>query len=92
MAGALPARYPPHGAWPAVMRADVVAAFFDCKDTKALAAAVLRGDVPPPCGSFNKGRAKEPIWTIDYCRDFLVRRYGGSAGQSSGSEDLADLV
>lgn len=92
MPRALPARYPPHGAWPAMMRADLTAAFFDCKDTKELAAAVIRGDIPPPCGSIGKGRSKEPVWTIDYCRAFIARRYDGGATERSDAEDLADMV
>lgn len=92
MARALPARYPPHGAWPAMMRADLAAAFFDCRDTKDLAAAVIRGEVPPPCGSIRKGRSKEPVWTTDYCRVFIAKRYHDGAMQDIGSENLSDLV
>ncbi len=43
----LPARYPP-GPWPAQMRADMVAAFFDFKNTAELVSAVKRGEAPPP--------------------------------------------
>lgn len=47
---ALPARYPPIGAWPALMRADMAAAYLDYRDTLELARAVARGEAPPPTG------------------------------------------
>jgi hypothetical protein len=92
MSRALPARYPPHGAWPAMMRADLAAAYFDLRDTKELSAAVVRGDLPPPCGSIGKGRSKEPVWTMDYCRAFIARRFDGGVSERSEAEDLADMV
>jgi len=92
MPRALPARYPPHGAWPAMMRADLAAAFFDRKDTKELSVAVIRGEVPPPCGSIGTGRSKEPVWTIDYYRAFIARRFDGGATERSEVDDLADMV
>ena len=39
----LPARYPPIGTWPALMRADMAAAYLDYRDTGELARAVARG-------------------------------------------------
>ena len=36
---ALPARYPPVGVWPALMRADMAAAYLDYRDTGELARA-----------------------------------------------------
>lgn len=92
MGRALPARYPLHGAWPEMMRADMAAAFFDRKDTKDLAAAVVRGEVPPPCGSIGTGKAKEPVWTRSYCLAFIGRRYDAGAAERAVSEDLADMV
>ena len=46
----LPARYPPIGTWPALMRADMAAAYLDYRDTGELARAVARGEAPPPIG------------------------------------------
>ncbi|MGO4672941.1 hypothetical protein AB4Z40_08585 [Bosea sp. 2YAB26] len=92
MARALPARFPPHGAWPEMMRADLAAAFFDMKDTKHLAEAVTRGEIPPPCGTIGKGRQKEPIWTRGYCLAFIGSRYDGGATGRVETEDYADLV
>src|SRR5882724_5854579 len=65
---ALPARYPPTGTWPALMRADMAAAYLDYRDTAELARAVGRGEAPPPFGYHGIGRAREPVWskaTID---------------------------
>ena len=42
----LPARYPPTGAWPAIMRADMTAAYLDYRDTSELARGVSRGEAP----------------------------------------------
>jgi len=41
-----PARYPPTGTWPAVMRADMAAAYLDYRDTSELARGVSRGEAP----------------------------------------------
>ena len=38
---ALPARYPPVGTWPALMRADMAAAYLDYRDTLELARGVV---------------------------------------------------
>ncbi|MGO4738598.1 hypothetical protein AB4099_18770 [Bosea sp. 2KB_26] len=92
MSRALPARFPPHGAWPEMMRADTAAAFFDRKNTKELAAAVVRGEIPPPCGTTGSGKAKEPVWTRSYCVAFLLSRYDGGAAGRVETEDYADLV
>lgn len=58
----LPARFPPSGVWPAEMRADMVAAYFDFKDTADLQRAIARGEAPPPSVLRGSGRAREPIW------------------------------
>ena len=50
----LPARYPP-GPWPAQMRADMVAAFFDFENTAELVAAVKRGEAPLPSAIRKRG-------------------------------------
>ena len=59
----LPARYPPIGIWPALMRADMVAAYLDYRDTGELARAVVRAEAPPPIGYHGVGRAREPVWS-----------------------------
>jgi hypothetical protein len=60
---ALAARYPPIGTWPAVMRADMAAAYLDYRDTGELARTVGRGEAPPPIGYHGVGRAREPVWS-----------------------------
>lgn len=92
MAGrVIPARFPPHGAWPGVMRADLVAAFFDCRDTGELVRRVREGDVPPPTGLRGAGRAREPIWALDACRSFIARRHQ-IAEHDEVVEKIADLI
>ena len=59
----LPARYPPIAIWPALMRADMVAAYLDYRDTGELARAVVRAEAPPPIGYHGVGRAREPVWS-----------------------------
>lgn len=66
----LPARFPPAGAWPAEMRADMTAAYLDYRDTAELQRAIARGDAPPPTSLRGAGRAREPIWA----RESLDRR------------------
>src|ERR1035437_715350 len=57
---ALPARYPPSGAWPAQMRADMAAAYLDFRCTAELVVAIKRGDAPAPSSLRGKGRKQEP--------------------------------
>lgn len=89
--GALPARFPPQGAWPGVMRADVAAAFFDCSNTRELTTAISRGEAPPPSDLRGSGRAREPVWTLEQCRAFITRRFG-SGEKPSQKEDVAELI
>lgn len=83
----LPARYPPTGAWPAVMRADVVAAYLDYRDTSELARGVGRGEAPPPMGYHGVGRAREPIWLKSAIDNFLE-----PDSDSPRKQDLASLA
>lgn len=69
----LPARFPPFGAWPALMRADMTAAFFDFEDTAALYRAMARGEAPRPTEIRHRGQAREPVWSVESCRQFALR-------------------
>ncbi|MBB4042057.1 hypothetical protein GGR34_003742 [Microvirga flocculans] len=89
--GGLPARFPPHGAWPGIMRADVAAAFFDCANTGELRRAITRGEAPPPSDLRGTGRSKEPVWTLEQCRAFITRRFGSGERQAA-REDVSDLI
>ena len=72
-----PARFPLNGAWPGVMRDDMVAAYFDFDDVATFHKAMLRGEVPRPSDTrFRGGKAREPIWALEACRMFIVRRHG----------------
>ena len=87
----LPARYPPTGTWPALMRADMAAAYLDYRDTGELARAVGRGEAPPPTGYHGIGRAREPVWSKAVIDNFTAP---GRAMDPDRSErqDLASLV
>lgn len=87
----LPPRWPP-GGWPAVMRSDMAAAFFDCKDTKALFDAVRRGDCPQPSALRGNSSQREPVWFRADCEAFLAGSPLSSQPQSGPDEDLAALV
>jgi hypothetical protein len=89
---ALPARYPPHGAWPAVMRADMTAAFFDCPDTAELARQVSRGEAPKPTDLIGVGRGREPVWAREACVRFVAHRHGIGDDPGTEAENVADLV
>jgi hypothetical protein len=65
----LPARYPP-GPWPAQMRADMVATFFDFENAAELVAAVKRGEAPPPSAMRKRGKNAEPIWSRAHLERF----------------------
>jgi hypothetical protein len=86
----LPARYPP-GPWPAQMRADMVAAFFDFENTAELVAAVKRGEAPPPSAIRKKGKDAEPVWSRAHLEDFSA---SSIAALENGTEveNLESLV
>jgi hypothetical protein len=86
----LPARYPPTAAWPALMRADMAAAYLDYRDTAELARAVGRGEAPPPVGYHGVGRAKEPVWSKATIDKSTARATPASAARVD--QDLASLV
>jgi hypothetical protein len=87
----LPARYPPTGTWPALMRADMTAAYLDYRDTGELARGVGRGEAPPPTGYHGSGRAREPVWS-----KAVIDRFATSGGtinsDGTNDQDLASLV
>lgn len=87
----LPPRYPPAGAWPGQMRADMAAAFLDYPDTKALSAAIARGEAPSPSALRGKGRAREPVWNLDDLWRFLAPQLALKHDESY-RKDLATLV
>ena len=81
------------GEWPAEMRMDVVAAFLDFPDTRALQAAVERGEAPRPTSMRRIGRLRsEPVWSAEAIADFVRRRHARSAGSSRREEGLESLV
>jgi hypothetical protein len=88
---ALPARYPPTGTWPTLMRGDMAAAYLDYRDTAELARAVTRGEAPPPISYRGVGRAREPIWSKAII-DKLSARATAASSDRLERQDLASLV
>jgi hypothetical protein len=88
---ALPARYPPIGAWPALMRADMAAAYLDYRDTAELSRAVRRGEAPPPFGYHGIGRTRQPVWSKAAMDIFATTRRTRDP-EGSKAQDLASLV
>jgi hypothetical protein len=88
---AQPARYPPIGIWPALMRADMAAAYLDYRDTGELARAVVRGEAPRPIGYHGMGRAREPVWSKAAIDHFTAPARATDLDRSEG-RDLASLV
>lgn len=84
---ALPARHAPAGAWPAVMRADFLAAYLDYRDTGELARGVSRGEAVPRIGYHGIGRTREPIWLKVAIDNFLE-----PDSDSPRQQHLASLV
>jgi len=87
---ALPARFPPIGAWPALMRADMAAAYLDYRDTAELTRAVGRGEAPPPTGYQGTGRYRQPVWSKAVIDHFAAPARTLASDQPG--EDLATLV
>jgi len=88
---ALPARYPPVGTWPALMRADMAAAYLDYRDTRELARGVSRGEAPPPTGYQGTGRARQPVWSKATI-DAFTTPSGAKNTDQAERENLASLV
>jgi hypothetical protein len=70
----LPARYAV-GAWPAEMRADLVAAYLDFETTGLLMAAILRGEAPPPTAMRIHRGKQVPVWSGAACCTFIQYRH-----------------
>ena len=87
----LPARYPPIGTWPAVMRADMAAAYLDYRTTGELARAVIRGEAPRPTSYHGIGRAREPVWSKAAIDNFAAPAKAMDLDRSQG-KDLSSLV
>jgi hypothetical protein len=87
-----PARHPPHGAWPAEMRADVAAAFLDYETTGQLYAAVLRGEAPRPTGARLRNGRREPIWALDQLKAHVANRHEIASDALLGKENIGELI
>ena len=87
----LPARYPPIGTWPALMRADMAAAYLDYRDTGELVRAVVRGEAPSPTGYHGAGRSREPVWSKAVIDIFTAPASALDLDRSEG-KDLSSLV
>ena len=88
---ALPARYPPSGVWPALMRADMTAAYLDYRNTAELARAVRRGEAPSPTGYHGTGRSREPVWSKAVIDSLTGTSLAANLSEPA-STDLASLV
>ncbi|MBY0382784.1 MAG: hypothetical protein K2W78_12805 [Xanthobacteraceae bacterium] len=73
------------------MRAEMVAAYLEYRDTGELSRAVVRGEAPQPTAFHRTGRSKEPVWTKMILDRFAYPE--GKVGEAIASElDLARLV
>jgi len=88
----LPARHPPHGAWPAEMRADIAAAFLDYETTGQLYAAVLRGEAPRPTGERQRKGRREPTWALAALKAHVANRHEIASDALPGKENIGELV
>ena len=70
------------------MRADMTAAFLDFEDTAALYRAIARGEAPRATEIRHRGQAREPIWSTDACRQFILRKQEHPEDETS----LASLI
>ncbi|WP_375454796.1 hypothetical protein [uncultured Methylobacterium sp.] len=73
------------------MRADVAAAYFDCRDTREFVRRVSDGEAPRPTAMRGSGRGREPIWALEACRLFIARRHQ-IAELEAASDNVADLI
>jgi hypothetical protein len=87
----LPARYPPHGAWPLEMRADMAAALLGYDTTGQLYAAVARSEAPRPTATRQRKHKREPVWALDACRKHVDARHQ-IASDAAAIESIGDLI
>jgi len=88
----LPARNPVRGAWPAEMRSDTAAAFFDYDTTGQLMNAVVRGEAPRPTALRRRAGRIEPVWALEVCLAHIARRHEVNNDASSGAENIGSLL
>jgi hypothetical protein len=88
-----PARYPPHGAWPAEMRADMAAAFLDYSTTGEFTKAIGRGEAPRPTDTRLVKGCREPVWARGALESHVVNRHEiGSDVTRTKQNGIGDLV
>jgi hypothetical protein len=87
-----PARFPPGGSWPAVLRADMAAAYLDYPDTQALSRAVVAGEAPPPSCMRKAGAKREPVWAKEVLTQFVARVHAVANDNAPETESIRDLV
>jgi hypothetical protein len=88
----MPSRYLP-GEWPIEMRTDVVAAFLDFPNTRALSIAIERGEAPRPTATRKAGsKSFEPVWSAEAVADFVRRRHALRSEPSRPGAGLEKLV
>ena len=73
-----PPRFPPGGAWPIEMRADMVAAYLDFTSTRELCKAIARGDAPKPDSTRGMGIDLEVVWSSKTIEQFVTRKRSSS--------------
>lgn len=83
-------RYPEHGAWPAEMRIDMLAAYLDFRSVDELVRSISKGHAPAPTGYRVRGRSREPIWSKLVVDEYVAR--DSAIRQNRQSTDLAALV
>jgi hypothetical protein len=88
-----PARYPPHGAWPAEMRADMAAAFLDYATTGELTKAITRGEAPRPTDTRLVKGCREPMWAREGLASHVANRHEITSDVSpTKRESIGDLI
>jgi hypothetical protein len=70
---------------------NMVAAFLDFENTAELAAAVRRGEAPPPSALRKKGNKSEPVWSLIYLERFSAPSIVGPDIEPH-TEDLEILI
>ncbi len=89
----VPARYPPNGAWPAEMRADMAAALLDYETTGKLMQAILRNEAPRATATRLRDGKRVPVWHLDACRKFLDNRHQiRSDAPIAANRSIADRI
>jgi hypothetical protein len=88
----VPARYPPYGAWPIELPAEMAAALLGFETTGKLYKAIARNEAPRPTATRLRDGRRVPVWALDACRKFVANRHEIRSDAAMEAKSIADDI